>query len=676
MVGKASNQSTSGKLSQAVVHSPQKITSDQYSSACDPGDHLAISRMETERSNLLAISKIVVRDLIQHTFGGYRVSLDETPFWNELGSMHSDEVLNTAWRLLSVIEHCLCHGLRREHTNSNSARNSDEVIGTKELIRNTTSVIRRARDHVVSTANNFVKQSLYPNPWPVLLEIERLSASTDVISNTVITITEIKTGLGRSRVWLRQALMRKQLGEYFQVMIDCIGAHNSNGDFKNPSRDRESSQLLHETRNLNPFVAFYQPDALLLNNEGIVLTGLLSSLKLIDFCFVLKDNLSHMDKPLHTIPYHLYLQNNLDKIEKLYSKVNLYPQADLSSSVDQKNFLEDLCNTLKKRIDRGNTVNQKLNAELTNLSKQMENMKLENQSLSIALAQLKKDKIGLSTLQSENAEVTNRLNYLESELKSCQKTNKQNAELVESLRSHLDESNKRCKQLTRYLSDSQSSLEHKQIVIKQLEAKSKGMTSIIEQMKERIANMSNERVSHDRDLCKLHEQLSILEVKSSEQSKVIENQTNQIESLKAELNQQNVQLNNLQSAADELILCKSKAEELTEQLKIWRKRCEEQECSLSEMAAVVNATKLEAESLRESHSAFKDAQWASDSESPSCFLCQSAFSVSRRRHHCRNCGLIFCHECSSRKMTLPSSAKPVRVCDTCHALLLHRYNVK
>lgn len=44
------------------------------------------------------------------------------------------------------------------------------------------------------------------------------------------------------------------------------------------------------------------------------------------------------------------------------------------------------------------------------------------------------------------------------------------------------------------------------------------------------------------------------------------------------------------------------------------------------------------------------------------------------QHHCRNCGDIFCNECSDNKMPLPSSAKPVRVCDNCHPLLLQRYS--
>lgn len=44
------------------------------------------------------------------------------------------------------------------------------------------------------------------------------------------------------------------------------------------------------------------------------------------------------------------------------------------------------------------------------------------------------------------------------------------------------------------------------------------------------------------------------------------------------------------------------------------------------------------------------------------------------QHHCRNCGEIFCNECSDNKMPLPSSARPVRVCDTCQTFLLQRYS--
>lgn len=46
---------------------------------------------------------------------------------------------------------------------------------------------------------------------------------------------------------------------------------------------------------------------------------------------------------------------------------------------------------------------------------------------------------------------------------------------------------------------------------------------------------------------------------------------------------------------------------------------------------------------------------------------QEAFSVVRRKHHCRNCGGVFCAKCSSGAIALPKFDlhKNVRVCDMC-----------
>ncbi|KAL7673676.1 hypothetical protein ACOME3_008528 [Neoechinorhynchus agilis] len=52
----------------------------------------------------------------------------------------------------------------------------------------------------------------------------------------------------------------------------------------------------------------------------------------------------------------------------------------------------------------------------------------------------------------------------------------------------------------------------------------------------------------------------------------------------------------------------------------------------------------------------------------SCFLCRDAFTFTNRKHHCRNCGDIFCQKCSSQKLPLPKFGfnEEVRVCDACH----------
>uniref|UniRef100_K1R651 Early endosome antigen 1 n=1 Tax=Magallana gigas TaxID=29159 RepID=K1R651_MAGGI len=58
-------------------------------------------------------------------------------------------------------------------------------------------------------------------------------------------------------------------------------------------------------------------------------------------------------------------------------------------------------------------------------------------------------------------------------------------------------------------------------------------------------------------------------------------------------------------------------------------------------------------------------KWADDNEVKECMGCNKSFSVTVRKHHCRNCGNIYCNDCSAKEAKLVSSKKPVRVCDGC-----------
>eukprot|EP01080_Neovahlkampfia_damariscottae_P011639 gene11639-4880_t len=64
-------------------------------------------------------------------------------------------------------------------------------------------------------------------------------------------------------------------------------------------------------------------------------------------------------------------------------------------------------------------------------------------------------------------------------------------------------------------------------------------------------------------------------------------------------------------------------------------------------------------------------QWVPDKDVKECMQCKDKFTFLNRRHHCRNCGGLFCGSCSSKKVILLRFGfdAPVRVCDNCYQIL-------
>lgn len=63
--------------------------------------------------------------------------------------------------------------------------------------------------------------------------------------------------------------------------------------------------------------------------------------------------------------------------------------------------------------------------------------------------------------------------------------------------------------------------------------------------------------------------------------------------------------------------------------------------------------------------------WQDDEEVDVCPICNGRFTSTFRRHHCRQCGKVFCDDCSKHRVRLPklSSLGKVRTCDPCFAAL-------
>ncbi|KAF5451235.1 hypothetical protein F2P56_026355 [Juglans regia] len=66
--------------------------------------------------------------------------------------------------------------------------------------------------------------------------------------------------------------------------------------------------------------------------------------------------------------------------------------------------------------------------------------------------------------------------------------------------------------------------------------------------------------------------------------------------------------------------------------------------------------------------------WVPDEAVSKCTSCGTDFGAFVRRHHCRNCGDIFCDKCTHGRiaLTVDENAQPVRVCDRCMAEVTQR----
>lgn len=82
--------------------------------------------------------------------------------------------------------------------------------------------------------------------------------------------------------------------------------------------------------------------------------------------------------------------------------------------------------------------------------------------------------------------------------------------------------------------------------------------------------------------------------------------------------------------------------------------------------------------LHEAVAVTASPEWIPDEHAAECCCCVVKFSVTRRKHHCRQCGQIVCGACSQHRALLPSLgfADKVRICIHCHcAMMCHKRGI-
>uniref|UniRef100_A0A2K6CUQ3 RUN and FYVE domain containing 3 n=1 Tax=Macaca nemestrina TaxID=9545 RepID=A0A2K6CUQ3_MACNE len=215
-------------------------------------------------------------------------------------------------------------------------------------------VMEHCLKHGLKAKKTFLGQN--KSFWGPLELVEKLVPEAAEITASVKDLPGLKTPVGRGRAWLRLALMQKKLSEYMKALIN-------------------KKELLSE---------FYEPNALMMEEEGAIIAGLLVGLNVIDANFCMKGE--DLDSQVGVIDFSMYLKDgNSSKGTEGYVPIKL----------ENKNFLKDsnsLClivgatvNNLQAKVDALEKSNTKLTEELAvannriiTLQEEMERVKEES----------------------------------------------------------------------------------------------------------------------------------------------------------------------------------------------------------------------------------------------------------------------------------------------------------
>ncbi|XP_056372512.1 RUN and FYVE domain-containing protein 1 isoform X3 [Hyla sarda] len=570
-----------------------------------------------ERANLMNIMKISIKVLIQSA-----LNLDR--------SLDSD--FPPLQQFFFVLEHCLKHGLK---VKKSFIGQNKSFFGPLELV-------------------------------------EKLCPESEDIFTNIRNLPEIKTSFGRGRAWLHLSLMQKKLADYLQVLID-------------------HKDLLSD---------FYERDALMMEEEGAVIVGLLMGLNMIDANLCLKGE--DLDSQVGIIDFSFCLkdiqQNDSEK------------KADeITTVLDQKHYVEELnrhlsCTVgdLQSKIELMEKTNSKLNEELVAAKDRIVSLQDEHNQLLQESARMQKT----TERHLEEEEIISWVlswRLPEKELSVNMQDTKVELETYKQTRRGLDEMyNETWKQLNvekQVRTELEKELNLQLGMKTEMEMAMKLLEKDIHEKQDTLVVLRKQLddvKSINLQMCQKvketeialqnkNEQLSLLQAKSDlvdsttralEESSHLEDnlqsEREQQKTLKIELDKEKEKNKSLQNDLLQYLQLKKDFDKLFLEKSQLQKLCEEQEQALQEMGFHLSQSKLKMEDIKEVNKALKGHTWLKDDEATGCKQCKKEFSISRRKHHCRNCGDIFCNTCSSNELSLPSYPKPVRVCDTCHNLLLQR----
>ncbi|XP_036734886.2 protein RUFY3 isoform X5 [Manis pentadactyla] len=530
-------------------------------------------------------------------------------------------------------------------------------------------VMEHCLKHGLKAKKTFLGQN--KSFWGPLELVEKLVPEAAEITASVKDLPGLKTPVGRGRAWLRLALMQKKLSEYMKALIN-------------------KKELLSE---------FYEPNALMMEEEGAIIAGLLVGLNVIDANFCMKGE--DLDSQVGVIDFSMYLKDG-------NSSKGSEGDGQITAILDQKNYVEEL--------------NRHLNATVNNLQAKVDALEKSNTKLTEELAVANNRII---TLQEEMERVKEESSYiLESNRKGPKQDRTSEGQALSEARKHLKEETQLRLDVEKELELQISMRQEMELAVKMLEKdvceKQDALVSLRQQLDDLRAlkhELAFKLQSSDLGVKQKSELNSRLEEKTNQMAATIKQLEQRLH--QAERGRQSAELDNRlfkQDFGDKINSLQLEAEELTRQrnqleleLKQERERRLQNNRSIPGKGSQKPEPKMDgkhqfqeeihvklAKPLEESHSdgymrpdpaapqhqegALRGQSHPVDeqdqlllSEKPQvCQLCQVDGSLTKNM--CKNCRGTFCNACSTNKLPLPSNIKPERVCNLCPKHLMKQYS--
>lgn len=465
---------------------------------------------------------------------------------------------------------------------------------------------------------------------------------------------------------------------------------------------------------------WYEPHSVMMHEEGGVISGLLVGLNIIDCNFDLKGD--SLDVWSSVLDLSLYLKdgNYLEKPPENKKSEDKSNTNDLSVLIDQKTYLEEInrnlsstVHTLQSKLKNFKMTNDDLSTQLTSCTEQIVQLMQERDLLQDANNQM--NEVSARKLQLAQADI-------DVERETYQKSREGLNEMYNVIRKQLDSEIELRKETEKELELARSMKEESEVAMRLLEKdihdKQDTLISLrrqLEDVKKLNLELHNKlQLSESTTKDHLHKWSELEEkcAKMIAHTKEVEKSLSEALTKKTAAENMVYQLNNkiadsesertaldtnlkierewrtrlqedsvkdkerigaMQMELKQLAQIKKEYQVLHEKYMTLKKSYSEQEMALVEMGSHLSNSQQKVEEMKEVTQSMKDMRWAEDKDAAQCQQCNQPFSLARRKHHCRNCGGIFCNSCSDYTMPLPSSAKPVRVCDSCHTTLLQRY---